>query len=134
MEKLVRRREVLNATHGSTIDRGKHHLLAEKWCCTTHGTQCELSGILTEMRKQAPICLPPQQPLLIMLPLVLCGYPSRTAYKLKIEAPNSSKNGNYLCIDMHHTQQELNHHEKNYLQTTNVRSLNVHLIMQYDNR
>jgi len=30
VEKLVRRREVLYATHGSRIDRGKHHLLAEE--------------------------------------------------------------------------------------------------------
>jgi hypothetical protein len=30
-EKLVSRRGVVNATHGSMTDRGKHHLLAEEW-------------------------------------------------------------------------------------------------------
>jgi hypothetical protein len=60
VEKLVTRREVVNATHGSTIERGKHHLLAEEWYCATHGTQCELFSILSEIGKQAPICLPSQ--------------------------------------------------------------------------
>jgi len=59
-EKLVRGRGVVNSTHGSTIDRGKHHLLAEEWYCTTHGTQCELFSILSEIGKESPICLPSQ--------------------------------------------------------------------------
>jgi len=60
VEKLVGWRGVLNATHGGRIDRGKHHLLAEWWCCATHGTKCELFGILSEIGKQALICLPSQ--------------------------------------------------------------------------
>jgi hypothetical protein len=60
VEKLVRQRGVLNATHGSTIDRENHHLLEEEWCCTTHGTQCKRFGILSENGKQASICLPSQ--------------------------------------------------------------------------
>ena len=42
------------------------------------------------------------------------------------------QNGNYLHFDMHYIQQDLNLHEKHYLQTTNITSSNVHLMTQYN--